>query len=77
MSSFGIVMLTATMAAAEPNVTLYQLQRTARSWELEQFASRLSLFGTSIAPSLENGVCIRAHNGLNPSTIVWPLEESM
>ena len=37
MSAFGIIMLTATMAAAEPNVTLYQLQKNCEKLAAETF----------------------------------------
>jgi hypothetical protein len=37
MSAFGIIMLTATMAAAEPNVTLYQLQKNCEKLASETF----------------------------------------
>jgi hypothetical protein len=36
-SAFGIIMLTATMAAAEPNVTLYQLQENCEKLAAETF----------------------------------------
>jgi hypothetical protein len=36
-SAFGIIMLTATMAAAEPNVTLYQLQKNCEKLAAETF----------------------------------------
>jgi hypothetical protein len=37
MSAFGIIMLTATMAVAEPNVTLYQLQKNCEKLAAETF----------------------------------------
>jgi hypothetical protein len=37
MSAFGIIMLTATMAVGEPNVTLYQLQKNCEELAAETF----------------------------------------